>query len=564
MSTPSQNDHSGTTKCIKCGADIRASAKFCPNCGAAQASQPLDAVAPVMPSEEPSLRPEAIALSPDDEGLQHSSPPESKAERATPKGGRIPLPLLILGGLVVVVVLIMIVRNSKSPQPNQSATENSPQSAAPPSRIITKDPEWARLLHPPTGEDDILVNSQAYVQKKQEIEAKLSQVSDPELRERVSSEEWGKVDKQSYMAEGEENLRASVAAAMNSFLDRHRTDLFEIGHVNYPGSGSLLVKSVDASPLEVPDGEIIPLDISTMDSVYSKFREAAKPAIQAGVENWMYEQTCNAHLKNACENLGGSPGECSDPEKLREIEQQLGSGGILIGCNDNPSAETGWGIIEKQVRESRLVLVGQGDLPNHRIDKLLLVDYDTESVLLELPSSAMTGVLRWKAPLDSLSPKPSASEVSSTGPDASSDAQLPLHQQSDDEQAVREAVEGWANAFRARDADRLAAYYAQEVEQFFRKKDVSRPWIQETFQSTFGKMDSINAYEISDLRVEFPGVSTSTPRATATYDKTWDTSQTNGKRNSGEEIERLTFEKTDDGWKIVREDEIQIIRALKQ
>jgi ketosteroid isomerase-like protein len=210
------------------------------------------------------------------------------------------------------------------------------------------------------------------------------------------------------------------------------------------------------------------------------------------------------------------------------------------------------------------VLVGQGDLPNHRIDKLLLVDYDTESVLLELPSSAMTGVLRWKAPLDSLSPKPSASEVSSTGPDASSDAQLPLHQQSDDEQAVREAVEGWANAFRARDADRLAAYYAQEVEQFFRKKDVSRPWIQETFQSTFGKMDSINAYEISDLRVEFPGVSTSTPRATATYDKTWDTSQTNGKRNSGEEIERLTFEKTDDGWKIVREDEIQIIRALKQ
>lgn len=135
---------------------------------------------------------------------------------------------------------------------------------------------------------------------------------------------------------------------------------------------------------------------------------------------------------------------------------------------------------------------------------------------------------------------------------------------SDDEASIQGAVEGWANAFRARSADRLADYYAPVVEQYFRKKDVSRSRIQDDFLSAFGKMDSIYAYNISDLRVEFPVGEASPARATATYDKTWDTSRIDRKRNSGEEIERLTFEKTDGGWKIVREDELQVIRSSRQ
>jgi ketosteroid isomerase-like protein len=135
---------------------------------------------------------------------------------------------------------------------------------------------------------------------------------------------------------------------------------------------------------------------------------------------------------------------------------------------------------------------------------------------------------------------------------------------SESDSEIRDAVEGWANAFRARDADHFAAYYAPEVEQFFRKKDVSRSQIHDTYQSTFGKMNSINTYEISGLRVEFPEGEASPARATATYHKTWDTSQTDGKRFSGEEIERLTFEKTDEGWKIVREDELQVLRTSRQ
>lgn len=271
----------------------------------------------------------------------------------------------------------------------------------PKARIITKDPELNRLLHPSTTEDDILSYSKSYLQKKQEIEAKLASINDPELRARLASDEWSKVDKSAFISEGKSNLRASLSAEMRAFLDRHRADWFEIGHVEYPGSGSLNVESVEASPLELPEGATIALDIPTMDGVYSKFREVASKEIQTNVDHWMYEQTCAAHLKNACQNLGGSAEECSNPEKLQEISEQLAGGGILIGCDDHPSAKVGQQTVEQQMRKNRLVLVAKGDLLMHRIDKLLLVDYDTEDILFQFPPSALTGKVVWKFPSES-------------------------------------------------------------------------------------------------------------------------------------------------------------------
>jgi len=535
----------GNIKCSGCGYELPKEASFCSECGAAQIAKP-DTYDRLVPGES-------------------TAPPQAR-----------PLVSHRLFWPVAAVVVIALVtfafraqvKTSPSGQ-SAEAVETPQQSAQTPARIITKDPEWSRLLHPPTAEDDILAYSKAYLQKKQEIEAKLAQVSDPDLRAQLASEEWVKVDKQSYIAEGEENLRASWSAEMHTFAEKHRADWFEIGHVDYPGSGSLLVKSVDASPLEVPEGETIPLDLKTMDSVYSKFRQVARPAIQSGVDRWMDEQTCSAHLKNACENLGGSPGECSDPAKLQEIEEQLGQGGILSGCNDNPSAETGRGIIEKQVRESRLVLVGQGDLPTHRIDKLLLVDYDTETPFLELPPSALNGAIVWKSPADSVSPQQSASvtsepALSSTAQDTSSEGLASSQEQSGDEQALHEAVDGWADAFRARDAAKLAGYYAPEVEQYFRKKNVPRSQIQSYIESAFAKIDSIRQYDISDLKIETVDAADSATRATATYNKQWETSQTDGKTFSGEEVERLTFAMTAEGWKIVREEEVNVIRASRR
>jgi len=133
--------------------------------------------------------------------------------------------------------------------------------------------------------------------------------------------------------------------------------------------------------------------------------------------------------------------------------------------------------------------------------------------------------------------------------------------QAESDSDVREAVAGWIQAFGAQDAAKLAGYYAPEVEQYFRKQNVPRSQIQKYLESSFGRMQDIRKYEIADIKTDvFNGSS----RATATFNKQWETSQTDGKTFSGEEIERLTFAMTDEGWRIVREEELDIIRATRQ
>jgi ketosteroid isomerase-like protein len=131
---------------------------------------------------------------------------------------------------------------------------------------------------------------------------------------------------------------------------------------------------------------------------------------------------------------------------------------------------------------------------------------------------------------------------------------------SGNESAMKDAVEGWAQAFRSRDTVTLAGYYAPVVEQYFKKTNIERAQVQLNFESGFSNITNINRYEITDMRIDFiDGAS----RATATFNKQWDTSQIDGKTFSGEEIERLTFASYPEGWKIVREEELQIIRASR-
>lgn len=546
------------------------------------------------------------------------------------------------------------------------------------SRILTKDAEFVQLLHPPTNEDEVLTHSNGYLQRKREIEAKLAPISDPELRERLSTEEWAKVDKQKYVAEGEDAIQASTSAGLRAGLEKHRADWFEIGHVDYPGSTSLLVKSVEASPLELPEGADMAIDLTTMDGVCSKFRQAADQQITENVAKWMSNQTCEGKLRTICENLGGTPAECSDPAKLNEIPRHLGP----VPCNDNPSAEEGRIIVEKQMRESRMVLMGQGDLIAHRIDKLLLVDYDTETVLLEQPPGGLNGKVVWKFPaetqrtmFDSTQYRRSADtdtlkdfgvvpvngesrnrqdfnfgnstenplqiEISIQGNEGQDFAiqngcssgivypngtckveawfspktlgahnttvlvggagadwgmkeavlkgfgswpwdiygRTPLTpptrltgsdnpQPSASEQSIRDAVAVWVNAFRSKDAIQLSDCYAPIVEKYFRATNVSHERVQQMNQSAFAKIAAARTYEVNDLRVSLSGTSSSdnapNNRATATFRKTWDTLDKGGKSFSGEEIEQLTFAASPQGWKIIREEELKILRASRR
>jgi len=73
MQVPSAADESVTSKCIHCGAAISKTAKFCPDCGATQSPQSVENATNSVPSEEPSINPEATALTSDNKSL-HQSP----------------------------------------------------------------------------------------------------------------------------------------------------------------------------------------------------------------------------------------------------------------------------------------------------------------------------------------------------------------------------------------------------------------------------------------------------------------------------------------------------------
>jgi ketosteroid isomerase-like protein len=142
------------------------------------------------------------------------------------------------------------------------------------------------------------------------------------------------------------------------------------------------------------------------------------------------------------------------------------------------------------------------------------------------------------------------------------------NQASASEQSVRDAVGAWVQAFRSKDSTALADSYAPVVERYFRRNNVSREQIRQYLGPAFAKMVDIREYEVNDLRVGMlPGdnssIAISYSRATATFRKTWDTLESDGKSFSGEEIEQLTFINSPQGWKIIREEELKILRVSR-
>jgi hypothetical protein len=284
-----------------------------------------------------------------------------------------------------------------------------------------------RLANPPSGEA-LLEYSDTYKAKKAEIEAKLAAIADPGLRDSASSEEWAKVDKDALKREAEPKARVELVRALHACFSRHRNDWFEIGHPSYSSQNNVSVARVAASPIEWDSSMGVPVDVQTMDRVYSGFRDTTKQQTDELVQEWAYAQSCRAKVMNVCRNLGG---QCSDSAQLAEAQQLFAQSGGYSDCNDNPSLEEGRSQAEQKMRGQRLILVGQGDLIAHRIEQLLIVDYDTETIYLKLDPKVLAGTdLRWR-----FSSLPGVDTVSESGlsqpvgdrPDQLNNPATPVH-----------------------------------------------------------------------------------------------------------------------------------------
>jgi hypothetical protein len=97
------------------------------------------------------------------------------------------------------------------------------------------------------------------------------------------------------------------------------------------------------------------MDVATIDAAYTKFRSLAEPRILARIDRDVWEYYAQ---------------EGSSVYSREQVTSFL--------------RRERYKTYESSIRQEQMVVIGQGDLPNKTIEHLFIVDYPTETVLLEL------------------------------------------------------------------------------------------------------------------------------------------------------------------------------------
>jgi TonB family protein len=246
-------------------------------------------------------------------------------------------------------------------------------------KILSKDPDYLKLLNAPQSGDFLRTYSEGYRQKSTEIEARLADVSDAALRKQTRADEWASVPKKDQDAFGYE---ADVAfrEAKIAFSRRHRDGWIDVGSVAYNEiEKSLLVKSSSTTPIDAYFR--VPMDGATVNQIYEKFHQLAAPEIDRQAHDYVTKSGANS--------------QCSrNADWCFKIKQDE---------------------IERTLRSERMVVVARGDLEQEKIDRYLLVDRDTETVLLEIdPHTLLVSSLAWRfsigpVPIRPVEPEPAQS-----------------------------------------------------------------------------------------------------------------------------------------------------------
>ena len=239
-----------------------------------------------------------------------------------------------------------------------AATAASP---APVPRILSKDPEYMKLLNPPQGNDFLQTYSTGYREKSAEIEAAIAGLSDENLRSEARGNEWASVSKKD-----QDRFKYEADVAFNDakilFSQKHSGDLFEVGHVTYDENNkSLVVQASPTAPLEA-NFRVIMIP-ATVNQIYDKFHQIVAQEID---------------------------------QKARDYVSKAGAGSI---CARNPDLCLKFEKedIEKNLRAERIIVAARGDLASKKIDHLLLADYETEGILLELdPNISSLNNAAWR------------------------------------------------------------------------------------------------------------------------------------------------------------------------
>lgn len=142
-----------------------------------------------------------------------------------------------------------------------------------------------------------------------------------------------------------------------------------------------------------------------------------------------------------------------------------------------------------------------------------------------------------------------AGENSAAGDEPMSDTQG-----SEARATLRGALDEWIAATNARDIQRQMGFYNQKVNAFYLTRNVPREAVRAEKSRVFGRAKLI------DIRAAAPGIRLSRDgrNATMRFRKKY-TIEGGGEDRSGEVVQELRWQRTDDGWKIVSERDLRVI-----
>jgi TonB family protein len=293
------------------------------------------------------------------------------------------IPLIVLSGAAQ--------GRSQGTDPVQASDPAVPSASLP--KIVTKDPEYLKLMNPPKENAFLHLYSKSYRDELSETEAKVADITDGTLRSQALNDEWGKVlksDGDKFIYESEVGFRE----AKISFSQKHRDGWYEAGRIYYDRANSMLVVAANStSPIDA--NLRFPMKVGTLNEIYQKFHQL------------------------------------SAEEMDRKAHEYVANSGAGSNCARNPD----WCLplakddIEEKQRTERIVVVAQGDPEAGRIDHYLVVDYNTETILMNLddPASTVTSAAwRFSVGPAPVLPKPAPTEAEAK-PSASEPVPVTVH-----------------------------------------------------------------------------------------------------------------------------------------
>lgn len=121
--------------------------------------------------------------------------------------------------------------------------------------------------------------------------------------------------------------------------------------------------------------------------------------------------------------------------------------------------------------------------------------------------------------------------------------------------ALRGSLDAWVAATNARDLERMLQFYNPEIDAYYRARDVDRDFVRADRTRLFQRADAI------EVTVGAPEITISSDDRTATmkFRKGY-VMKVQGRERRGDVIQQMQWRRTDEGWKIVAERDIRVLR----